>query len=208
MKKKTALGKAFGHTPDRGPERGISLIIVIMIMSFMLTVGVALLTITSTGPKVAANIRSQQQAFNAAEAGFDTAWTTIEENFASGLWGSFEDHYLKKPNGIDDPSSENYYFRGLTDDEILNLIDPGGDGVADLDNVLYYQEPFITEKGGTLDSRYTYTVFLIDDETGTKTSDPADALMVCIGCVKVGNKILSTSRLEVLLNTLVPGAKT
>ena len=208
MKKRNVLQKAFGQTQNRSSTRGISLIIIVMIMFFMLTVGIALVSLTSTGPKVAANIRSQQQAFNAAEAGFDTAWTTIEENFASGFWSSFEDHYLKDPDGIDNPSSENYYFRGLIDTEILNLIDPGGDGVADLDNVLYFQEPYITEKGGGSDSRYTYTVFLIDDEQGAGATDPADALLVCIGCVKVGNTISSTSRLEVLLNTLVPGAKT
>jgi len=208
MKKKIAIEKTLGHMPDRSPEKGTSLIIVIMIMSFMLILGLALITVTSTGSKVAGNIRSQQQAFNAAEAGFDTAWMAIEEDFASGTWSSFEGHYLKDPLGIDDPSSENYYFRGLNDDEILNLIDPGSDGVADLDNVLYYQEPYMAEKGGSLDSRYTYTVFLIDDESGTGTTDSTDALMVCIGCVKVGNRILSTSRLEVLLVSLVPGSKT
>ena len=61
----------------KGKERGVSLIIVILVMAFMLTVGIALVTITSTGPAVAGNIRLQDQAFNAAEAGFDAAWTSI-----------------------------------------------------------------------------------------------------------------------------------
>jgi len=187
-------------------EKGMSLIVVIMIMSFMLTVGVVLLTVTGTGPKIAGNIRTQQQAFNAAEAGFDAAWTLIEENFASGTWTSFDEHYLKDPTGIDDPSSVQYYFRSLTDLGIFDLVDPNGDEIPDVSNILYYQEPYIMESGSQLDTRYTYTVFLIDDETGTGTTDSSDALLVCIGCVKLGNKIVSTSRLEMLLASLLPGS--
>ena len=192
---------------DLHPEKGIALFVVIIVMAFILTLGVALLTVTGTGPKVAGNIRDQQEAFNAAEAGFDTAWTTIGDFFAKGSWSSFEGHYLKEPYGIDIPSSQENYFRRLTDIELLNLIDPDGDGISNLDNVLFFKRPYIIDYEGQLETQYTYTVFLIDDETGSGTSDSSDAIMVCIGCIKMGASI-TTSRLEIGLGVELPGAKT
>ena len=55
------------------PERGSSLIVVILVIAFMLGVGVAILTITGIAPKVAGSVRDQEEAFNVAEAGFETA---------------------------------------------------------------------------------------------------------------------------------------
>jgi len=188
-------------------EKGIAFIVVIIVMAFMLTIGIALLTVTGTGPKVAGNIRTQQEAFNVAEAGFDTAWTAIDDFFANGTWTSFEGHYLKEPYGIDLPSSQNNYFRRLTDTEILNLIDPDGDGNSSLNNVLFCNKSYLTSLSGQSSQRYTYTVFLIDDETGGATSDPTDALLICIGCVRSGSSV-TTSRLEILLAVEIPGAST
>ena len=42
-------------------------------------------------------------------------------------------------------------------------------------------------------------MFLIDDEAGSPTPDVTDVMLVCIGVVRSGNRILATSRLEVLL---------
>ncbi len=185
-------------------EKGVALIVVILTLSFLLTVGVVLLTVTATGPQVAGNIRTQQQAFNAAEAGFDATWLAIEDYFLNLVWTSFENHYLKDPTGIDLPAS-NKYFRKLTDAEILDYIDPDGDGTSNLPNVLFCKQPYHRDDNGILDTRYTYTAFLIDDEAGGGAPEPGDAILVCIGSLNFGSSVI-TSRLEIELAVELPGA--
>jgi hypothetical protein len=190
-------------------EKGMALIIVVIVLAFLQVIGLVLLQVTGTGPKVAGNIRTQQQAYNAAEAGFDVAWTNIEEFFGLGEWAHFDGHYLSEPSGIDDPQSDNY-FRRLTDLELLNLIDPDGDATPDVSTVIFCRKTFIptedeiykTEDG--TDTRFRYTVFLIDDEAGGGISDPNDALLVCIGSATLGESI-TTSRLEIELVLERPG---
>lgn len=192
----------------RQPQ-GSGLIAVILVLAFMLTVGVAVLTVTSSGPKVSASMRYQEEAFNAAEAGFDAARITMEDSLAAGTWGSFTEHYLKSPDGIDIPflnmnlaTPNPNYFRRLTDEQILRLLDQNGDGQADNPlQVIFFEEPFVFDRNGTLDRRYRYTVFIIDDEAGFSTTDPTDFLIVCIGVVRSGpnvsDRILATCRLEI-----------
>lgn len=55
------------------------MMIVILVLAFMLTVGVAVLAVTTSGPKVSASMRYQEEAFNAAEAGFDAARMSIDD---------------------------------------------------------------------------------------------------------------------------------
>ncbi len=184
-------------------ERGMGLIVVILVLAFMLTVGIVLVTITSTGTKVTGNIRWQEQAFNAAEAGFDLAYLAIEDFFAGASWTSFDGHYLIDPAGIDIPLDD-YYFRKKTDAEVLDLLDPTGDGNPDYANVIFYKTPFIPDGAGGYDTRYTYTVFLIDDEKGGGSPDPGDALLICIGAVQLGDTLIS-SRVEVELVIELPG---
>ncbi|MDI6697792.1 MAG: pilus assembly PilX N-terminal domain-containing protein [Candidatus Saccharicenans sp.] len=188
---------------------GSGLIAVILVLAFMLTVGVAVLTVTSSGPKVSASMRYQEEAFNAAEAGFDAARMVIEDSLASGTWGSFGDRYLTSPTGIDIPfinmnlnTPNPNYFRRLTDEQVLELLDQDRNGQADNPlQVVFFEEPFVYDRNGNLDLRYRYTVFLIDDEAGFNTTDPSDFLMVCIGVVRSGpnitDRILATCRLEV-----------
>ena len=184
-------------------EKGVGLIVVILVLAFMLTVGIVLVTITSTGSKVTGNIRWQAQAFNAAEAGFDSSYLAIEDFFAGASWTSFDGHYLIDPAGIDIPLDD-YYFRKKTDAEVLDLLDPTGDGNPDYDNVIFYKTPFIPDGAGAYDTRYTYTVFLIDDERGGGSPDPGDALLICIGAVQLGDTLI-TSRVEVELVIELPG---
>ncbi len=186
-----------------GHERGMGLIVVILVLAFMLAVGIVLVTITGTGSKVTGNIRWQEQAFNAAEAGFDSAYLAIEDFFAGASWTSFDGHYLIDPAGIDIPLDDNY-FRKKTDTEVLDLLDPTGDGNPDYDNVIFYKTPYIPDGGGGYDTRYTYTVFLIDDERGGGAPDPGDALLVCIGAVQIADTLI-TSRVEVELVIELPG---
>lgn len=178
-------------------EKGIGLIVVILVLAFMLTVGIVLVTITSTGTKITGNIRWQEQAFNAAEAGFDSAYLAVEDAFLGKSWTSFDGHYLKDPTGIDLAIDDNF-FRKKTDTEILDMLDPSGDGNPDYDNVIFYKTPFIPDGAGGFDPRYTYTVFLIDDEAGGGTPDPGDALLVCIGVVQLGDSLITT-RVEIEL---------
>jgi hypothetical protein len=185
-------------------EKGAALIVVILVLAFMLTIGLVLLTVTATGPKVAANIRTQQKAFNAAEAGFDASWLALEDLFVIEAWTSFDGHYLSEPYGIDLPQDASY-FRKLSDLELLNLLDPDDDGSCDYANVIFFKQLYHVDENGDLDDRFTYTSFLIDDEAGGGAADPADALMVCIGVFAQGSSV-TTSRLEVGLSIELPGA--
>lgn len=185
-------------------ERGIGLIVVILVLAFMMSVGLVLVSITSTGSKISGNIRWQRQAFNTAEAGFDAAWLAIEDFFAGASWTSFDGHYLTTPAGIDLPLDVNY-FRKKTDVELLALLDQDGDGNADDFNCIFYKLPFIPDASLGTDPRYTYTAFLIDDEAGGGNPDPGDALLICIGLVQIGDSI-ATSRLEIGLAIELPGS--
>ncbi|MFC2163392.1 PilX N-terminal domain-containing pilus assembly protein [Acidobacteriota bacterium] len=178
-------------------ERGVALIIVILVMSFLLIIGLVLVTVTTTGTRVAGNVRGQQLAFNAAEAGFDATWKSIQNSFLNDLWTTFDGHYLTEPIGVDDPLA-NEYFRKLTDLELLNYIDPNEDGIADVGNVIFCRERYVLDTSGALDPRYTYTCFLIDDEAAGALPDAGDVLLICIGTHGTGNT-MSTTRLEIEL---------
>ena len=183
-------------------ERGSSLIVVIMVVAFMLAVGVALLTITGTAPKAAGSVRNLEEAFNTAEAGFDAARIAIENNFFDGTWTNLPDNCLQTPTGIDLPYDANY-FRKKTDAELVAAPAAGGIPLPTATNgVIFKDQPFIKNAAGGDDLTRTYTVFLIDDEADTAhgaVPDASDALMVCISVVRAGNRILSTSRLEILI---------
>jgi hypothetical protein len=178
-------------------NKGSGLIIVILVMAFLVTVGVAVITVTGVGSRVAGNIRDQHYAFNSAEAGFDATWIAIEDLFLNEAWTSFDGNYLVDPTGIDLPLDVNY-FRKLTDQELLSLLDSNDDGTPDYSNIIFFKQEFIPDQSGGTDPRYTYTAFLIDDERGGGTSDPGDALLICIGTAGTGSS-MTTSRLEVVL---------
>ncbi len=194
-KMRNPLFKNLRPAPHR--QKGVGLIVIFLVLAFLQIIGFALLIVTGTGTRVAGNIRAQQQASNAAESGFNESWVSIEDAFADGNWISFEGHYVTEPTGIDDPLANNY-FRKLTDQELLNLLDTDSDGTPDVDNVLYFRQPFIPTGSGTYNTLHTYTVILINDEAGGGTADPNDALLVCIGAVGSGNNI-TTTRLEIEL---------
>jgi hypothetical protein len=193
-------------TKNKKKEKGVGLIIVIMLLAFMLGTGMVLMTVTSSGSKVAGNIRSHQEAFNSAEAGFNAAYKALDNAFGDGEWTSFDGHYLIDPYGIDNPLDP-LYFRKLTDEEILNYIDSDGDGSPDVSNVLFCRQPFVKNESGDLDLKYTYTAFLIDDEAVAGSPDAGDAILVCIGTAGTGST-MSTSRLEIELAIKVPGSGT
>jgi hypothetical protein len=187
----------------RRAERGSGLIVIIVVIAFLLSVGIMVVTVTSTGPKVSANVRNQEEAFNAAEAGFDASLKQMENLFSEETWLSFDGHYLEQPAGIDMPTLGGVfnplYFRSLSDEELLGLIDPNGDGLPDLPNTIFFQQPFTKTSTGVDDLRYTYTTFLINDEAGAGSYDPNDVLLVTIGVVRAGTRVLATSRLEIVL---------
>ncbi|MDD8030987.1 MAG: pilus assembly PilX N-terminal domain-containing protein [Acidobacteriota bacterium] len=202
---------------QKNQPAGSGLIIVILVLAFMLAVGVAVLTVTSSGPKIAASMRYQEEAFNAAEAGFDAARIFI----GNEGWIDFSNYYLKglTEHGIDIPfigGNQNTvnpgYFRRLTDEQILSLIDNDHDGVPDnipMDMLVFFEKPFVygqsdnlDDQNANLESSHRYTVFLIDNEAGNQAgSNHTDALLVCIGVVRSGpqvsDRILATCRLEI-----------
>jgi hypothetical protein len=189
---------------------GASLIVVILIVAFLAGVGIPLLTLTRIGSTIAGSSRTHEEAFNAAEAGFESARLQIEDWLASGAWAGFTGHYLTQPTGIDrahgtggTPNPQ--YFRRLTDRELLEAIDTDGDGTPNVSNLIAFNQTFATDGRGETVARVTYTVFLIDDEAGSGSGDPSDALLVAIGTVRAGSRILDSVRLEILLGFQVGG---
>jgi hypothetical protein len=148
-----------------GRENGVALIIVIIVLAFMFAVVLALVSVTRSGPNVAANMRWHQMAFNAAEAGVDSALKYINENMAD-FYGQCRTTYGGS-SGLDDPASPNF-FRKLTDHQILTDIQ------TNADNYIY------SNVAMPYDSNFSYTVFLVDDDGGGPSPDPTDAILVCI----------------------------
>lgn len=149
----------------RTNERGVALIVVILVLAFMFTVGLALFSVTRTGPTVSGNMRWHQMVFNAAEAGVDSALVYINQNVAD-FYGQYRTTYNGQP-GFDDPSSPNY-FRRLTDEQIL------ADLKTNADSYIYSLVPM------PYDNDITYSAFLIDNNVGSPTPDHTDAVLVCI----------------------------
>ncbi len=158
--------------PDHSRERGSGLIVVIMIVAFMLAIGMLLLTVTGASPKASDSMRLQGMAFDAAEAGFNSAWIVLNDAFLNKVYESFGSHYRTQfggAEGLDDPLSP-FYFRKLTDEQIV------ADVADDPTNAMFNSEVLAT------DPRCTFTVFLINDEApGTIASDDNDCILVCIG---------------------------
>lgn len=156
-------------------ERGAGLIILVMVTAFLLAVGLLLVFITGTGPEVAANIRMQERAFNAAEAGFDEAWRFLSDNILGGSVGDFSTLYrttFDGQPGLDLPDSE-YYFRKRTDEEL----------VADVvKNHAIPTDALFVEQAMLNDPSLAFTVFIINDEAmfGVTPND-RDCILVCIG---------------------------
>ena len=159
-------------------DRGAGLIVLIIVIAFLLGVGVLLLFVTGTGPEVAANVRMQERAFNAAEAGFDEVWRVLNDTIISGTWADFSGQYRKKYSTygdvLDFPGPQNnpnpYYFRSLTDEELV------ADMEADPTNTLFVNQPIPG------DNSLSFTVFLIADESMTgATPNDRDCIVVCIG---------------------------
>jgi len=188
---------------SRKRERGAGLFIVILIVAGLAALGITLLTLTSMGPKMSGGLRLQEEAFNAAEAGFGAAQALIKGAFGSGAWTDFNGHCLSSPNNIALPvvsgATNTYYFRRMTDEDILLALDPGKDGTADYTPLLFFRQTFATTETGVTDNTLAYTVFLIDDEAAGGVTDYQDALLVVIGEVRVGTRLLSTTRLEIVL---------
>lgn len=194
-------------TCARNRERGSGLFIVIILVAGMAALSVTLLSLTSMGPKMSAGLRSQEEAFNAAEAGFNAACAQIEGFFGSGAWLNFAGHTLAQPSSIDLPfigtNVNPNYFRRVPDEELLASLDPGKDGAPDFGPLLYFNQTFAVTETGATDPRLSYTAFLINDEAVGGAADPNDALMVVIGVVRAGSgpsaRVIATSRLEIVL---------
>lgn len=161
------------NQPDKlSRQRGSGLIVVIMVVAFMLAVGMLLLTVTGTSPKISDNIRLQGMAFDAAEAGFNSAWGVLNDQFLNKVAENFGTMYRTTfggAEGLDDPQSP-LYFRSLTDEQLWT------DMAVDNTNTIFAAEPLAT------DPRCSFSVFLINDEApGTIIADDRDCIMVCIG---------------------------
>ncbi len=193
----------------RKRERGAGLFIVILIAAGMAALGLSLLTLTSMGPKMAGSLRAQEEAFNAAEAGFDAARAIVEDHFAVGDWTDFSGRTLTAPTGIDVPfvngAPTANYFRRLTDDQVMLLFDAGRDGTPDVAPLIAFRQTFAQDGAGATDARLVYTAFLINEEAGGGTADASDALLVVIGEVRQGSRTVASTRLEIGLSYQAQG---
>jgi hypothetical protein len=173
-------------------ERGAGLIILILVLAFLLGVGTLLLFVTGTGSQVAGNVRLQERAFNAAEAGFDAVFRLMNDNIINGVISDFSGQYRTDFGGsvnvLDVPLlsydvPNPLYFRRLTDEELWEDIETNP-----ADTIFFNQ---------TLphDSSLSYTVFLINDEAPGVTVNDKDCLVVCIG--KAGDN--TYARIEILI---------
>jgi hypothetical protein len=154
-------------------DRGAGLIIMIIVVAFLLSVGILLLFVTGTGSAVATNVRQQERAFSAAEAGFDATFESLNTGIViSKSVTDFSTMYRTTfggQPGLDDPASPNY-FRRRTDDELW------ADVVSDPTNAVFVNQPLST------DSSLTYTVFLVNDEAvAGVTANDMDCLVICLG---------------------------
>ncbi len=157
--------------PARPHERGVALIIVILIVTFLMAIGIGILSVSGTSSRVAGNIRLQERAFNAAEAGFDQAWRFLNDQATAGALVDFSGLYRTNFGGgagFDDPLDANY-FRKKTDEEIWE------DVVADPSDVL------VAPTAMPQDPYSGFLAFLINDEPPGATPNENDALLVCIG---------------------------
>src|SRR5689334_19012252 len=66
----------FGRRPRRHGERGAALVIAILVLAILTVIGIALMLITSTESRIAANEWSVNRAFYASDAGI--RWATVE----------------------------------------------------------------------------------------------------------------------------------
>jgi len=152
-------------------RKGMGLIVVILVLAFLLAVGMTVISVTQTGPEVAGSVRLQQQTLGAAEAGFDTAWKNLSDQFNGGLISDFSTLYRTTYNGasgLDDPLDTANYFRRLSDQQLVD------DVIAHPENELFAAQSMPG------DTRFSYTVFLIDDEA-LGTPDVTDCILVSIG---------------------------
>jgi hypothetical protein len=188
-------------TIGRARERGAGLFIVILIAAGLAAIGITLVSLTAMGPRLSGGLRSQEEAFNAAEAGFESARATIENFLSLGSWPNFSGRYLVQPTGIDLPlisgAVNPAYFRNQTDQELLASFDTNGDGMPDVANLLFFNQTFALNEAGQTDVRLCATAFLINAQAGGGASDTNSALLVVIGVVRAGTRILATSRLEI-----------
>ncbi len=193
----------------RRHERGAGLFIVILVAAALAAMGLGLLTLTATGPRMSGGLRTQEEAFNAAEAGFDAARAAIEDRFALGEWTDFSGRTLTLPSGIDAPfvsgAASATYFRRLTDEQLMALFDAASDGTPDVAPLVAFRQTFAALGDGSVDARLVYTAFLIDDEAGGATADASDALLVVIGEVREGRRTLASTRLEIQLSYQTQG---
>ncbi len=185
----------------RRGERGAGLFIVILIAAGLAAIGLTLVSLTSMGPRLSGGLRYQEQALNAAEAGFDMARAMIDSSFTLGTWPNFEGHYLTQPTGIDQPmvggAVNPGYFRRQTDQELLALFDTNNDGTAEVANLLFFNQTFALTEAGAANTALTATAFLINPQAGSGALNNRAALMVVIGVVKSGTRVLATTRLEI-----------
>lgn len=143
------------HPQARRGERGAALVIAILVLAILTVIGIALMLITSTESRIAANEWSVNRAFYASDAG--VRWATVEmldpqpfmtrNEFTTGpSGGAFGSVFFGLPSHIHGSGG---FFTGGTDADITVTVQkPGALGRR------YYRGGRIN--AGSLQSQYMY----------------------------------------------------
>jgi len=143
---------SFDHSNNRR-ERGAALVVAILVLAILTVIGIALMLITSTESRIAANEWSVNRAFYSADAG--VRWGTVELNdprnfltrpeFTGNLFGTvlfqMSSHRFQQGTG----------FFG-TDDIQVRVTNPGRLGRRP------YRGGIINEQGSRAQYMYAYEV--------------------------------------------------
>src|SRR6478672_4274288 len=82
-------------------ERGAALVIAILVLAILTVIGIALMLVTSTESRIAANEWSVNRAFYASDSGI--RWGTVEMNDPQG--------FLTRPEFLADPKFGTVFFQ-------------------------------------------------------------------------------------------------
>ena len=158
----------------RGSERGAALVIAILVLAILTVIGIALMLITSTESRIAANEWSVNRAFYASDAG--VRWATLQmldpaDFMQRNEFGSpFGTVFFGMPSFINAPGS---FFTGGTDADITVTVQrPGvlgrriyrGGRVNEGDEKAQYMYSFeLRATAGTTDPLLQYSKALVAD---------------------------------------------
>jgi hypothetical protein len=118
-------------------ERGVALVVILMAMLFLMALGLALVLNTSTEALVAANFRSSQMAFYAAEAGIERVLPDLRHlaDWSEALSGAVRSSFVDGPPAGVRPIPGGGEVDPVRAQNLLNCGQEGGCTPAEMDTI-------------------------------------------------------------------------